>query len=361
MWFFYRNHKMTHFIPLRHDGAKAKELAHIFIKEIWRLHGLPVSVISDRDSRFTSDFWRSLIELLGVKARLSTAFHPQTDGQTERMNQILEAYIRAFCDTNQQNWPELLPYAEFAYNNSVSSATGLSPFYANYGQHPNSLWGLEEIKGDRPTASHFVEWIRSVHDTCKQALKDTRERMGRYHDKNRQDAPPFKLNDLVLLDLRNIKTTRPAKKFDNKYQGPFKIIKVLSRTAYRLELPKRWKIHNVFHVSLLEPYHTPSLPNREAPNTQQVLEEAGEVVPEGEYSDDFAPLAIRDIVRMGKKTLYLVEWENEPKPEDWTLEPLDHVKGCPGLVWDYWKENQEKPVHERFKEFGRKEEPGFFK
>jgi hypothetical protein len=298
------------------------------------------------------------MEMLDIRTKLSTAFHPQTDGQTERMNQVLEAYIRAFCDSDQLNWPDLLPYAEFAYNNSVASATGFSPFYANYGYHPRSLWGIEK-EPENPTATNYIAWVKSVHSNCLQALQSTRDRMAKYYDRKRHQSPPFKFGDLVLLNLRNVKTRTPSKKLDHKYQGPFKIIKVLSPTAYRLELPARWKIHNVFHVSLLEPYHQPSLPDRLAPTPQQVLEEVGDIEPEGEISDEYTPCAIQDIVKVGRSIKYLVEWEGYPAVKDYTLEPWQHVVGCPALVWDYWKNNQSKPVHDRFKSWGKRNDPTF--
>ena len=181
--------KMAHFIPLQSNKLGAKELARIFAKEVWRLHGLPREVVSDRDSRFTSNFWQSLMEMLGIQTKMSTAFRPQTDGQTERMNQVLEAYIRTFCNYDMSNWSELLPYAEFAYNNSEASATGFSPFYANFGHNPRSAWGLE-AESKNPTATNYIKWIQEVHDTCKDSLITARERIGKYYDKRCQEASP---------------------------------------------------------------------------------------------------------------------------------------------------------------------------
>ena len=135
--------KMAHFIPLK-GKPDAHNLATIFAHEIWRLHGLPSDIVSDRDSRFTSKFWQSLLELLGIKSKMSTAFHPQTDGQTERMNQVLEAYVWAFCHYDQSDCADILPFAEYAYNNSAHSATSFSPFYANYGFHSKKTWGKEQ-------------------------------------------------------------------------------------------------------------------------------------------------------------------------------------------------------------------------
>jgi hypothetical protein len=125
--------KMAHFIPLKKEQKMAEHLVKIFACEIWRFHGIPTDIISDRDSRFTSTEWKQFLGILGVRPRMTTSFHPQTDGQTERINQTIEAYLRSFINYEMDNWVGLLPMAEFAYNNSVTQATGMSPFFANYG------------------------------------------------------------------------------------------------------------------------------------------------------------------------------------------------------------------------------------
>ena len=125
--------KMAHFLPLRREGKTAAELAIIFAREVWKYHGLPTDNVSDRDSRFTSETWKEFLRLSGIRPRMSTAFHPQTDGQTERLNQTIEAYLRAFVGKEQDDWVRLLPMAEFAYNNSTTTGNIMSPFYANYG------------------------------------------------------------------------------------------------------------------------------------------------------------------------------------------------------------------------------------
>jgi len=129
--------KMAHFIPLRTE-EHIKELALTFVKEIWHLHGLPESIVSDRDTRFTSKYWTSLMQLLQVKLNLSTAFHPESDGQTARVNQTLEQYLRSYCSYQQDDWVSLLPFAEHAYNTSMSESTKTSPFEINYGFSPQT-------------------------------------------------------------------------------------------------------------------------------------------------------------------------------------------------------------------------------
>jgi hypothetical protein len=244
--------KMCHFVPLKSESKKAADCAKVFLREIWRLHGLPNSIVSDRDARFTFKFWETLMDLLKVKRSMSTAFHPQTDGQTERVNQTIEQYLRIFCNHEQDNWSEMLPMCEYAYNNSVTSATGLSPFYANYGYHLRTNWPVEaEVKN--PASKNYVHWAASVHKWCHQALEETRESIGKYYDKKSKAAPKYKVGDLVMLNSKNIRTRRPSKKLDFKNHGPFKVAKVISPTAVRLDLPESWKIHPTFHGALLEP------------------------------------------------------------------------------------------------------------
>ena len=127
--------KMAHFIPLR-TPTDAPALAKEFLSKIWKLHGLPDEIISDRDTKINSHFWQQLMDLLGVKSAMSTAYHPETDGQTERVNKTLEEYLRHYCTWKQDDWEDLLPLAELGYNSAQLEATGIRLFYANYGLEP---------------------------------------------------------------------------------------------------------------------------------------------------------------------------------------------------------------------------------
>jgi transposase InsO family protein len=152
--------KMAHFVALKEKTAAA--VARQFVNHIWKLHGLPDDIVSDRDTAFTSKFWKEVMTFLCIKQRMSTAFHPQTDGQTERVNQVLEAYLREYCGYEQDDCMELLPLAEYVYNNSFSTATGLSPFYANYGYHPRTNWPPTEAPRN-PGSALYWHWLHAVH------------------------------------------------------------------------------------------------------------------------------------------------------------------------------------------------------
>jgi len=245
--------KMAHFLPLPKEKKTAANLAVTFAWEIWKYHGLPTDIVSDLDSRFTSEVWNEFLRLSGIRPRMSTAFHPQTDGQTERLNQTIEAYLRAFVGKEQDNWVALLPMAEFAYNNSVTVGNGMSPFYANYGFHPVTM-NPATTGPLNPASTVYAHWMHTVHDESRKGLLASQERMRPYTDPDRKEPLAYQVGDLVMLSGRNIKTRRPSRKLDHKNHGPFQIEKIVSPLAVRLTLPRNWKIHNVVHVSLLEPY-----------------------------------------------------------------------------------------------------------
>ena len=201
------------------------------------------------------------MDLLDIKQKLSTAFHPETDGQTERVNQSLEQYLRMFSNYEQNNWSELLPMAEFSYNNSITTATGLSPFYANYGYHPETHW-LVPRTSQNPAANTYAHWLQEVHQQCLERLEGTRKQMGKHADPHRVEHPLYQIGDKVLINAKNMRTRRPSKKLNHRYLGPFPITKLIGSKAVQVGLPKTMHCHNVFHVSLLEPYKTNTFDGR---------------------------------------------------------------------------------------------------
>ena len=185
--------KMTHFVATT-EGILAEGLARLFRDNVWKLHGLPESVVLDRGPQFAAELTKKLNRMLGIKIKLSTAFHPQTDGQTERMNQGLEQYLRFFIEHRQKDWPEWLAAVEFAVNNKVHTATKVSPFMANYGKE---LRMGEDIrrKGKVESMTEFVERMKKVHEEAETALKKTQEEMKRYADRKRKETENWKKGD----------------------------------------------------------------------------------------------------------------------------------------------------------------------
>ena len=177
---------------------------------------------------FTSTFWAELMGRLDVWLRKSTAFYPQTDGQTERVNQSLQQYLHQYCKYEQDNWYDLLPLAEYAYNNSATTATQMSPFFANYSFHPQTNWPVEN-ESKNPASRNYAHCMESVHELCVKHLEETRERMGKYYDRSRKEAPPFTVGDLIMWNGKNIRTRRAAKKLDAKQFGPFKVVRLVGQ------------------------------------------------------------------------------------------------------------------------------------
>jgi transposase InsO family protein len=163
--------KMAHFIPYT-KSETAGSTATLMLNNVVKLHGLPDDIVSGRGPQFASRFWKRLIKLLGTKSKLSTAFHPQTNGQAERTNQVLEQYLRCFIDDKQSNWVSLLPMAEFAYNNTVQASTGVSPFYAVYGHHPRFSIDVPATS-IIPAAEDHAEDLANIHVDLRAALEDS--------------------------------------------------------------------------------------------------------------------------------------------------------------------------------------------
>jgi len=244
--------KAAEFVPFRHSYT-AEQLARVFLDRIVRHHGIPESIISDRDKLFTSNYWTTLLAAIGTKKKLSTAYHPQTDGQTERVNQTMETYLRIYCNQQQDNWVSLLPMAQIAYNNKLSEATGVTPFFANHGRHPNLFTRNLDTNIQTEQALKTVDILKEVHQKSLENIAKAQSRAISYVNKKRKTAPLLKEGDKVYLLTKNLRTRRPTKKLDKVKVGPFFISKQISPVNFRLELPKDAKIHPVFHISLLEP------------------------------------------------------------------------------------------------------------
>jgi len=170
--------KRAHVIGL-HESATAMDVADTFLWEVGKLHGLPTEIISDMDAKFSGEFRESLCKMLGVKRRMATAYDPQTDGQTERTNQVLEGYLRTFVNYDQNDWYQLLPLAEYAYNNSATNAHQMTPFFANYGFHPQTEW-MKEREPHNPGATLYAHWMQDVHQKAKQTLENRWESIKKY-------------------------------------------------------------------------------------------------------------------------------------------------------------------------------------
>jgi transposase InsO family protein len=246
--------KAAHFVAC-HTSMSAQDLADLFFKNVVRYHGLPVSIVSDRDPRFCSQFWTQLFARLGTRLDMSTAYHQQTDGQAERTIQTLEQYLRVFVEKDHSNWDELLDQAEFTYNSNKSASTNYSPFEAMYGFQPlTPVSAALSIPVDKNT-DDFLKDHTTRFKVIQDALLDAQRKMAVQYDRSRQDVS-FKIGDLVYLDASDLKKPPGlAHKLLPRYRGPFKIIAKPSPLNYRLDLPPGSRSHDVFHVEKLLPAH----------------------------------------------------------------------------------------------------------
>jgi len=246
---------MVHFIPTT-EKTLAKGLARLFRDNVWKLHGLPESIISDRGPQFAAGLMRELNEMLGIKSKLSMAFHPQTDRQTERVNQELEQYLRMFIDHKQEQWPEWLGIAEFAYNNKVHSSTRMSPFKANYEQDPRMGFETRK-KGKYAGTENFIEKMKEIQEKAKAVLGKVQADIKKYTNKKRSDAEKYKVGDLVMLSTKDLKyqmVGRRTEKLTERFVGPYKIKEIVLSNVVKLELPSIVKIHLVVNVSRIRRY-----------------------------------------------------------------------------------------------------------
>jgi hypothetical protein len=309
-----------HLVPCR-STDDAVDTADAFLQNVIRLHGLPQAIVSDRDPKFTSIFWRSLCERLGTKLRLSTAFYPQSDGKTERFNAVIEEVLRCYVNARQDDWIDWLPHAEFAINSATSQSTGLSPFFVNYGFEPTAPWVTVKpsFGNDDPASSTYATNLQSIHEFCRDALQRAKDRQAIALNKRRNvNMKPFAVGDQVLLSTKNLNLRTASYKLTARYLGPFKVLAATSNTV-TLDTPDyalTARNHNVFNNSYIRRYY--SRPTR--------LFSGSDVPPKSFLVDGVPHYEIDGIIakRMrGKNLEYLVVWKGLPLASSTWQPPCD--------------------------------------
>ncbi len=257
--------KAAHFIPLP-KLPSAKETAVTVVDHVFRIHGLPMDVVSDRGPQFVSKFWRKFCRLLGASVSLSSGFHPQSNGQTEWANQDLERVLRCLVAQNPASWSQQLSWVEYAHNSLPVSSTGLSPFECSLGYQPPIFPNLESEVAV-PSAHAFVQKCRHTWRRARETLLRVGARTKAQVDRHRSKPPLYVVGQKVWLSSKHIPLRSVCNKLAPKFIGPFTVTKILNPVAVRLKLPPvYWRIHFIFHVSKLKPvFHSPINPPAPVP------------------------------------------------------------------------------------------------
>ena len=305
--------KSAHFLAIKISYSMEK-LAQLYLQEIVRLHGVPRTIISDRDSRFTSHFWKCVQSAMGTQLKFSTAFHPQTDGQTERVNQVLEDMLRACALDFKGSWCKYLSLAEFAYNNSYQATIGMAPYEALYGRRCRSpiCWYESGEQKELELQTDLVADTTAAIQQIRQRIETAQSRQKSYADTRRRPLE-FSVGDSVFLRVAPMKgVMRFGKKgkLSPRYVGPYLISRRVGKVAYELELPQEMSaVHNVFHVSMLKK-HTPDATQVIEPQSVQIRED---------LSYDSRPIQIIDraVKKLRNKEVPLVKviWHSHTAEE----------------------------------------------
>jgi len=330
--------KLRHYAACR-TAIDAPTLARLFLDTVVRQHGMPECIISDRDPRFTAHFWRAFWTSMGTTLSLSTAYHPQTDGQTENANKTLEIMLRSVIDFSQNDWDEHLAAAELAINNSKSETTGFSPFYLFYGREARMPLDLalapltRAAEIDNPTAAEqTARWRRALAQAAENT-RSTQVRQKKYADQTRR-ALQFAVGDRVLLSTEHLKLqgeTKRARKLTERFIGPYRVKRVVNPNAYELELPSTLKIHPTINITQLKEYRdgAQAFPDRPIPITRPAPEATDD-----NGAPEWAVERILDSRKRGKRDQYLVLWRGYPLSEA-TWEPIEHMDGALDLVIEF--------------------------
>ena len=298
--------KERHYIGTTKE-LNAEGLADLFLKHVWKHHGLPQSIVSDRGSQFISDFWKFLCRKLRITAWLSTAWHPETDGQTEQINGVIEQYLCTFVNYLQDDWLDWLPLAEFVGNNTESETTKVTPLFANKGFHPRM--GVEPTSTTRLPANaselnaeNFASRMEEIQSILRGHMLLSQADHEKHANRHRGTTPQYQESDLVWLDTRNLFTKRLCRKLENWRAGSYSVKKVISTHAIELVLPKDLCVHPVFHVNLLEPAAT------DEPHAGHMQPPPPPVEVDGKVEWEVAVIVNSRYFGRTKKLQYRVQW-----------------------------------------------------
>ena len=312
--------KEVEFIPC-HKTCSALDTAKLYLSHVWKHHGLPLSIVSDRGPQFASQLMKDVCKCLGIMPKLSTANHPQTDGQTERLNHKVQQYLQLFCAENQQDWTDWLPLAQFSYNSKMQASTKFTPFSLTKSYVPRMGIELPHVKA--PAAIDFASAMKQHLLQAKENILLSQERMKVQADKHRSEAPSYMAGDKVWLSTNNLRLTRPSKKLSERWLGPYEILSMKGSNAVELRLPKSMRIHPVVNISRVKPYKE-RLPG-------QPVDRPGPVLVTEDRDDEYEVDYLVDSRLKGRSMEYLVHWKGYPE-EDRTWESAKNLANAKEVV-----------------------------
>ncbi|KAI2667311.1 Transposon Tf2-9 polyprotein [Labeo rohita] len=326
--------KGCRFIPLP-KLPTAMETAEHLCNWVFRLYGLPEDILSDRGPQFTSRLWASFFRLLGVNVSLTSGYHPQANGQVERLNQELTRFLRSYCLGHQEDWSRYLFWAEYAQNSLRKPATNLTPFQCTLGFQP-PLFPWSGKPSDLPAVNSWFQRSEETWDRAHVHLQGAIRRYQEQADRRRRPNPGYEPGQWVWLSTRDLRLRLPCKKLSPRYVGPFKIIKQITPVSYRLELPAEYRISPTFHVSLFKPADDPpGVENLEGTASQG----PAPIVVDGK--EVYRVNTILDSRRRRGELQYLVDWEGfGPEERSWVAsgDILD-----PSLTTDFHTQHPDRP------------------
>jgi len=334
--------KRARWIPVKEAKLTAETFAEAFIAGYVSNRGLLLSIVSDRHTRFTSKFWQALCALLGIKLRMLTAYHPQSDGQAEKANATLETILKAYIAQlpRPEQWVRLLPLAEFMYNTAKHKAIGMAPFEADIGYVPRLLLDLLAPDPRRLDSEEGLAYAEKLSKTLRmlcERMEETQVTMTAEANEKRQ-VHPFRVGDEVFLDTRSLpigyanvtgaaNDSNNSRKFQHPYAGPFKLQKKADENAFVLDIPAHWRLHPVFNIARLKPSRVDRSRKRPPPPP---LRCTATVKYEVETIQEHRDTTVRDL-------RYLVKWIGY---SDTTWEPLANLRGSSNeLLCEYHAAN----------------------
>lgn len=302
-------------IPVESGNFDAEGLARLFIANYIPHHWIPRAIVSDRGPQFVNAFWKQVCKLLGINQRLSTAYHPETDGSTERANQEIETYLRTFVAYEQDDWVNWIPLAQISINNKPSSSTKVSPFFLSHGYNANPVGTIriEDLPENTPAikGQNIVQKLKEAQEFAQTSMAVAQQEQEKYANRHRNESHSYRIGDKVWLNLKNISTERASKKLDWTH-AKYTVQKTFpdSSQFYELNTPKG--IHNKFHTSLLRPASDNPFPSQQQDDTQPpgIVTETGDT----EYGIDEILQSRVIKVGRGKRKELLVKWTGYAQP-----------------------------------------------